>query len=627
MRTLRCGQIKKIQLWLNIKNDMMTEYKEYCLGTFVIIDNSFTYDESTNILSCNCSDLMITLDGTINGEMGAWDYKISYGWVISTVFKTVLSQFAGITNYSVEEMGMYYGINYYIQQFISDYSPDVILLDILYQAAREAREFPSKTLISEPKIRSNKITAVLEQMHSEYSNNSENSNPTSTVIPITFDSVKTYYEIDTESIPNVGGRLSYYLFNCTGLENYIGQDGLYVYDKYGNTHRVKVVKILNYVCLDIGYTSPIRGDDNTLIQLSQNELNSKSIKIYSRAGFVQESTFNKLVDAFKYLIEIPYLIEIDTTTTIYELLNKLLELYPGWEMFFDVYGRFICQMIPTAKDDLPVLDYDVFDNLLNGSGGESQSISYEGIRNVVQVFGEEYTVDNFSENCIYDASKTYTATLEHFISYEDGFYICILIPKSNPIGCKLKINDLESHYIYDTITDKYINPNTLKKGYYVFRYSNLGKWYLLGQYRPMAVTKLVDIEPSMNDKIVDIEKYNCSNIKYIVNPENPFTVQKIGERYRPIANDDAAGITSDSLALSNAEFYIYKLARLPDSIVKNIIPIPFLDVNQKVRSRIQTGDINSYITKSISLNIIETDFSMVVNMNRFYELYPDIITN
>lgn len=73
----------KLVSWLNhdcllkigTKIPRMDEYHWYNQGKFRVTDSSFTYDSENNSLNINCSDLFVTLDGTIDGAMGAQNTK------------------------------------------------------------------------------------------------------------------------------------------------------------------------------------------------------------------------------------------------------------------------------------------------------------------------------------------------------------------------------------------------------------------------------------------------------------------------------------------------------------------------------------------------------------------------
>ncbi len=112
--------------------------------------------------------------------------------------------------------------------------------------------------------------------------------------------------------------------------------------------------------------------------------------------------------------------------------------------------------------------------------------------------------------------------------------------------------------------------------------------------------------------------YACPSVRLKVIPNSPFTCQAVGE-YMDVFTDDK-NITSNSLAVSRADWEIYKQGRLTDSISLTTILCPFADVNIKVNYRrhdLKTK--NPYIVKNIS-----HDFSAGTTtwqLMRFYPLY------
>jgi hypothetical protein len=84
---------------------------------------------------------------------------------------------------------------------------------------------------------------------------------------------------------------------------------------------------------------------------------------------------------------VPYDIEFSVGVTIYEVLKKLADLYPQWEIFFDVDGRFICQKEVLEDDDSPVM---LDDTILRGLViSEDTTIDYSEVKNVIEVWGKD----------------------------------------------------------------------------------------------------------------------------------------------------------------------------------------------------------------------------------------------
>lgn len=105
------------------------------------------------------------------------------------------------------------------------------------------------------------------------------------------------------------------------------------------------------------------------------------------------------------------------------------------------------------------------------------------------------------------------------------------------------------------------------------------------------------------------------------NPESPFYVEKdIGEIHLVLKDGEYNNIYTDQLALERARYELYLHCRMQDTIDLTMVPLYWLDVNQKIY--INKAGINAaYITKSIQIDLSPTG-SMQVNAIRFY---PDML--
>lgn len=107
---------------------------------------------------------------------------------------------------------------------------------------------------------------------------------------------------------------------------------------------------------------------------------------------------------------------------------------------------------------------------------------------------------------------------------------------------------------------------------------------------------------------------------YKVNPNSPFTVDKIGEIWDVKSSGEYALIYSDELALDRARYELFLSTSSKDSLSLNMMLIPFLEVNKKISYKVKsTGKTNQYITKRISFDI--SSATMQVDFIRFTPLY------
>ncbi|WP_342759376.1 DUF5048 domain-containing protein [Kineothrix sedimenti] len=338
---------------------------------------------------------------------------------------------------------------------------------------------------------------------------------------------------------------------------------------------------------------------------------------------------------------IPYDLEFSSGISVLSILEKIRDLYSNYEMFFDVQNTFICQMIPSCYRDDIVLSNEFLQTVLISEGVNTE---LNKVRNICEVWGKVIEADFYTEDCTYDGS-TYSCTIE---GYDDKYYngdiIAIKIPSMNETETKLNVNSLGNIDIMDENTDTPIKNNILESGVvFVFkiktkRINNETVYYayLLGHWQAHGLNVLTDgtigdnytfgdgtIIPKFSKEYFQ-KKYNCESVEFQTVQNSPFTVQKIGEILDVKTGGEYENITSDSLALSRAEWENWKNARLTDSITLTTNLVPFYDVNIKVSYQNSDSDMEEqYIIKSINHDL--ASWTSTVTMYKFYPLYDDIV--
>lgn len=361
--------------------------------------------------------------------------------------------------------------------------------------------------------------------------------------------------------------------------------------------------------------------------------------------------------------KIPYDLEFSGETTVLNIIKTLRDLYESYETFFDIYGTYCCNLIPSGDDDPIMFDNDFFQRILIS---EDTSVDFTEVKNMCEVWGGVYEEDFY----VYDSTKIayVTASGDRASQYnvvvdgyddqaetpDDGYVagevIAIKIPAPNIYGCKLLIsgNDRSPIYIYDENSEDYLAADTLRRnGTYCFsikkRYDvdsgqMITKAYFMGEWQPHAIAVLTDgsvgestrvtyqdaitgvsetITVNMYSKEFFEKVYNCSTVQLVVNPDSPFTVQRIG--IVPFIKTDE-NIQSDSTAMETALQEHYRHCRLTDNITIETKICPFADVNQKVTYRPHDSEeANEYIVKSVSHDL--SSGKTTWNLMRYYRLY------
>lgn len=314
------------------------------------------------------------------------------------------------------------------------------------------------------------------------------------------------------------------------------------------------------------------------------------------------STITQLGKFSKYIIdceddkEIPYDITIDAGGTVYDLLAKIRDIYPNYEMFFDLDGVFVFQKIPSEVSDPISIQYDLLKELVIS---EDVGINFEEVKNKVTVMGKSLTPDDYSSD-IKLSGSTYSITLEakELVKENETIGFTIKEIAENP---KLSISDGEKVIVTGDIINEDGTPAVFPESneYYIVKMRSDGKFLYMGRQQPTAT---------------------CSD----TNPESPFCISKIGEIYTILHGGEFDNITTDQLCLERAEYELWKATRLNDNITLTLAPIYWADVNTKIYYiDSNTKKWNQYIIKKINTDL-SIGGSQTINAIKFYPLYPDI---
>lgn len=340
---------------------------------------------------------------------------------------------------------------------------------------------------------------------------------------------------------------------------------------------------------------------------------------------------------------IPFDQEFSSGCSVLSLLTTFRDLYPNYEMFFDMEDNtFICQLKPMCYDDDIFLDNNFIQRILIS---ENTSIDMITVRNVCEVWGQVIDADFYTESCSF-SNNIYSCTVEGYDEkYYNGDIIAIKIPISNEKEPKLNINNLGVIGIYDESNDEPIISTKLKSdNVYAFKIKkkriekkDVINAYLLGQWQVHAINVLTNGKKS-SEKVYDSDGneyslyseeyfkkfYNCEQVEMTVVANSPFTVEKLGEILDVKTGEEYKNITSDDLALDRAKWENWKNCRLTDNITITTTLLPFLDVNRKVTYKPSDSDIEKqYIINSINHDF--TGFTTTITMYRFYPLYATLL--
>lgn len=320
---------------------------------------------------------------------------------------------------------------------------------------------------------------------------------------------------------------------------------------------------------------------------------------------------------------VPYDLEFSVGTTLWEILVKLRDLYPGYEMFFDKDGMFVFQPIPICNHDIDVLDHTQLEGLVIS---ENSGTDLTTVRNATRVYGENIEPDRYSNTsslikttCNGTSVLSVQPELENF-SVTTNTIVGVTFPEftENTLteaahltinGETVPITLRKASVVKDSPTGG--SKNTIlyePMTYASFNTRNTYCFKYLSYQRTWIYTGMYQIEG------------------YIENDDenSPFAISKIGYRLQIKSGGIYDNITSSTQAQEQAEYENWLVSRLTDTLTLETVFIPFLEVNQKIQYRkLSDGSIDSYIIKSLSYSF--TEGTMTITMMKFYELDPFIV--
>ena len=305
------------------------------------------------------------------------------------------------------------------------------------------------------------------------------------------------------------------------------------------------------------------------------------------------------IDGKEVIQEVPYDIKIDTGGTLYDILSKLRDILPQYQIYFDVNGVFHYELIPSGEDDPVLVDDDIWDAVLID---ESVSTDFESVKNEIVVLGRSHDITNFPSEISINGSNV-TMTIASIHELADGTMIGFVLPNdlNSETGIYLNVN---GSGIVTLVNSAGTKINSLSKDdYYVAVYKSVdgqNSWLFLGHQQANA---------TWQDK----------------NPDSPFYVNgTVGTIREVLSGGEYDNIQSDELALERAKVEIYWKCRLNDSIQLSCIPIPWLDVNTIItHADRDTTEQDRYMIKTIQMDY-SVENVMTISAITLYPFYPVI---
>lgn len=425
------------------------------------------------------------------------------------------------------------------------------------------------------------------------------------------------------------------------LGTMIATSDAFNYDEVTNELQLTLTDIM-------GYLNTERGSQiGTAVEIPMDSVIDSTLEAtIARWSHLKNTDIERFPDV------IPYDLDFAEGSYPYDILKKILELFPWYEQYFDVDGVYHASMIPMRISDPCLLNAADIDDLIIS---EKRSLDFSQIRNSTEIWGKRINADYVATNCI---------TVQG--SYNLSFLVPIETVETNKKYCFTPdTNSLENPTVTFTLTSVEQGSNghpvttttteilqlynsdgsTLQAGElvadvpYVVRClvtgsgDNLTKaLYLMGTKEIHVIVREMNVLPTAQQMEYDKTRNACRNIHYIINPDNVFACDRYnsssvrysienGEIRQVLKDGDYASITTTSLAYQRAEYENYLRCRTNTDVELTTLLIPFIDVNQKIEyTSPTTGQTNQYIVRSVNMDV--TGFKMTMKLSRFYNYYP-----
>lgn len=300
----------------------------------------------------------------------------------------------------------------------------------------------------------------------------------------------------------------------------------------------------------------------------------------------------------KYVVEnapspgvVPNDLEFGQGATLYDLLEGLLNIYPGYEMYFDVDGVFYYREIPQGANEPVMIDDTLWNNIVTS---EQISVDFQEVKNVIEVYGRTHDPAYFAVTTSRSGS-TLTMNISGVTSYTtDIIYGFTLVNNTGITSPYIRINSLSSYPVrlLDGKTPAKIEAEQ-GEVYYCVQFKG-SYWLWLGHLQ--AYGKAVDD-----------------------NPQSPFYINgTVGQIWLPLYDNEYSNCITDELAQERAEYELWLHTNMNNTISLYCVPVTWIDVNILVSYTPQKETKpNLYIIKRINYGLAPTD-QMEIEMIRYY---------
>ena len=301
----------------------------------------------------------------------------------------------------------------------------------------------------------------------------------------------------------------------------------------------------------------------------------------------------------KYVVEeapspgtIPNDLEFSQGATIYDLLAGLRDIYPGYEIFFDVNGVFYYKPIPSGREEPVLVDDTTWQNVVVS---EQVVIDFQNVKNVIEVYGRTHDPAHFSTKTTVSSTGAINLTITDVSAYSEGMIYGFTL--TNNLGYTAPTLQINSLATYPILMSDGTTPAKIA--------AESGEIYFC-----------VEFKGTYWNWLGHLQAYGYAEDD---NPQSPFYINgTVGKIRLPLFDGEYANCISDDLAQQRASFELWLHTNMNNSVTLSCVPVYWMNVNILAEYTTQANqETNQYLIKSITLGLGPSD-SMTVNMIKYY---------
>lgn len=331
--------------------------------------------------------------------------------------------------------------------------------------------------------------------------------------------------------------------------------------------------------------------------------------------FIEFNINNTILNDF----EIPYDMVYNAGMTAYQIIKDIVDLYSGTELYFDLYGTFVIDRIPTGKNEQVILNDDILQPILIN---EQFNINFTDVYNHIEIWGKVNEPDYYTKNVTCVDNVYYANVIAYQFNEETGEYIeieygnsidnfdvfALKIPCTNKSSQYININNIGNILIVDD-EDKLLPANYLTENTdNIFRYRKENNTFLfVGEYQCFSELYLTNNATDTNNKAV-------------IDVNNEYSIEKIGDKLKVLSGSDYDKIPTSGLCKDRCKWELYNATNKQINLNLNTLAIPWLDVNMLIEFTLNSNQkTDKFIINNISCNFAE--MTMNITANKYYAEY------